>query len=886
MRQALVSAARWLAWARVLPRASVLVFCVVVLAAVQTVLGVLGAATEVRLAAALFVAAAAAASELDKLHARRREQQEAELQAQQAREAAEAEWLRQAQNCLRVWPAPRADEVDPYVLGVVPSPLADRYAQAGERLPPYVDRDRDALARDRLRARGLLLLIGAPASGVTRTAYEVACGGPTRRVVLAPQAPQGLHRALADLDVLSRLEPPVRLLLWLDRVDTFARGGLTAKMLRRCRKQSPGLWVVATISTTRYATWDTEESDVAAEFGEPITLVRLPAANELTRAQAAYPEVDFSEGIAAAFTAARALLVRLRAGDGDCPYEPPGGDCSVARAGVAVAIGWAGTGTPRPLPVVLLSGLVQLRLGRAKGLDPRHLARAVEWACAPTPQGARLLRHPAQDQSGETVQAHREVAEIGAAEERPSLVVWVVALAEAVTACDSDAIGRVGFQAHVAGAAVVATAAWANIVALDEPGAGWLQRAATFSRTRGEPRAEIRPRQRLLKLSEREYGPDHVVVAATLNNLGTTCNNAGQPALARELLERALRIFERECGPDHVDVARTVSNLGTTWIDLGQPTLARELFERALRIEEREYGPDHVDVARTLANLGAAWHGLGQPALARELFERALRIFEREYGPDCIEVASSLNNLGMTWIDLGPPARAHEPLERTLRIFEREYGPGADVARTLVARTLTNLGRAWIELGQPALARELFERELWMVEREYGPDHVELTRSLNNLGMTWNVLGQPAKARPLLKRALDILERAYGPDHVDVARTLNNLGQARIGLEQPDKARELFERALRIKEHEYGPAHFEVAGTLTNLGAAWRALGQPDKARELFERALRILYACFPSGHPDRDLVARNLRSVAPDLVVLDDGRVASRAGDSPSATS
>jgi hypothetical protein len=103
----------------------------------------------------------------------------------------------------------------------------------------------------------------------------VACGGGTRRVVLAPVAPQGLRRALDDLDVLSRLEPPVRLLLWLDRVDTFASGGITAEMLRRCRQRSPRLWVVATISTTRYKTWVTEEAAVAAEFGEPLTLERL-----------------------------------------------------------------------------------------------------------------------------------------------------------------------------------------------------------------------------------------------------------------------------------------------------------------------------------------------------------------------------------------------------------------------------------------------------------------------------------------------------------------------------------------------------------------------------------------------------------------------------------
>src|SRR5664280_2660737 len=467
---------RWLTWVRALPRASVLVFCAIAMTAVQAVLGVLQARIGVRVTAALLVGVAAAASEIDKLHIRRGEQREAEQQARQTQEAAEAEWLRQAQDCLRVWPAPRIDEVDPYVLGVTRSPLADRYARAGERLPPYVGRDWDAVARERLRARGLVLLIGAPASGVTRTAYEVASGGPTTRVVLAPQAPNGLRNALHDLDILSRLEPPVRLVLWLGRVDAFADDGLTAAMLRRCRERSRGLWVVATISTTRYQTWETEQSDVAAEFGEPVTLERLPSAEELSKAEAAYPGVDFSEGVAAAFTAARALLVRMRAGDGDCPHEPAGSDCPVARAVVAVAISWAGTGTVRPLPMARLSELVRQRLNLSEQPDPRHLVTAVEWASAPTLQGAALLRHSAPESTGETVEAHREIAEICSAWQRPSRAVWAAALEEAAAAADSEAVGRIGFRAHSGGDADTAAQAWARIARPDEPAAAWLER--------------------------------------------------------------------------------------------------------------------------------------------------------------------------------------------------------------------------------------------------------------------------------------------------------------------------------------------------------------------------------------------------------------------------
>ncbi len=260
---------------RTLPRATVLVLCGAFMAAIQTVLALLEAPVGVRLAGIGVVFAVAVASEADKLSTRRREYRESAHQAEQAREAARVAWLRKVRGWFRVWPPPRMDEADPYALGLARSALADRYAQPGGGLPPYVERSKDATARERLRARGLLLIVGAPASGSTRTAYEVVRADPSARVILAPQAPDGLRSAIDDAEVLSVLEAR-RIVLWLDHVDAFAGGGLTAAMLRDVRDRSPGRRVIATIPMKEYSTWATEESDVANEFGDPVILEREP----------------------------------------------------------------------------------------------------------------------------------------------------------------------------------------------------------------------------------------------------------------------------------------------------------------------------------------------------------------------------------------------------------------------------------------------------------------------------------------------------------------------------------------------------------------------------------------------------------------------------------
>jgi tetratricopeptide (TPR) repeat protein len=151
----------------------------------------------------------------------------------------------------------------------------------------------------------------------------------------------------------------------------------------------------------------------------------------------------------------------------------------------------------------------------------------------------------------------------------------------------------------------IATQAWARIVLLDEPGADWFERAAEFSRKRGEARAQIPPRQRLL-----------------------------------------------------------LADLGNVWFDLRELAQARQLYERALRIEEAAYGPDHPEAAITLGNLGNVWRQLGELASARELFERALRIQHAHFPsghPFTDDVASNLHKVAPDLVVLKDGRVARQP---------------------------------------------------------------------------------------------------------------------------------------------------------------------------------------------------------------------------------
>ncbi|MFE5703255.1 tetratricopeptide repeat protein [Rhodococcus koreensis] len=767
-----------------------------------------------RLIAAALVFAVFCGSELDKWHTRRIEQREAEQQEQHAREAAESAWKRAAEDCLQIWPAPPIRDVDPYKhLGVARSLLAGSFTQVGDLVPPYVERDIDQWARERLQSSGAVLLIGTPASGVTRSAYQLALTAPASSVALIPTGPQGLATALGELDVLSRLPSGARPLLWLGGIDSFTPG-LTSAMLRRCRER-PGMRIVATISSTQYEVWEAENRLLAEEFGEPRLLKRVPSAQELKRAEAAYPGVEFSEGIAAAFTVAAELLKQLHSGDGTCPYERVGDDCALAREVVDIAIGWASTDIGRPLPISQLSVLAQQRMGGPK-INGEHLERALIWTIAPVVGSASLLVRETDSKGREFVTARTDIVEIRRAESGgPDEAVWLAALDAAACVDDREAIGRIGFRAHIEGKMNIASQTWAMVTALDDPAVASLWRAMAFSHGRHEPAGEV------------------------------------------PLLERLLELTEATFDPDHREVARLLTRLGIAWLELGKPANAQEPLERALTVQEREYGPNDPEVALTLNNLGNVRCDQGKPDEARKLYERALTILEREYGPNHPEVALTLNNLGRVWRDLGELDAAEKALEWALPILEREYGPNHRV----VASSLHNLGNVRCDQGKPDEARKLYERALTIREREYGPNHPEVAATLNILGRVWRDLGELDAAEEVLERALTILEREYAPNHPEVARTLGTLGNVRSDRGKPDEARKLYERALTIQEREYGPNHPEVAATLNNLGTEL-LLQEPAKARKLYERALNILRSHFPDGHPMIAIVERNLRDL------------------------
>ncbi|HUQ07305.1 MAG TPA: serine/threonine-protein kinase [Kofleriaceae bacterium] len=321
-------------------------------------------------------------------------------------------------------------------------------------------------------------------------------------------------------------------------------------------------------------------------------------------------------------------------------------------------------------------------------------------------------------------------------------------------------------EARYSDVETLASLADATLGAPDERDERWAERA-TLAAERGraaraqqkldDARAHL---ERALQLRSDHAGPDSVLVAKTLSDLGNLELAAADWPKAEALFRRALAIIEKTSGPRHPDLANALGRLAVTakeqhrldeaaanlrrgieiltaaegadspalatmWANLGvvlgeqdQGADALAAYEKALAVREKVLPPDHPDLASSIMNVGIALQeNLARPADAVPYFERAKKILEKKLGPDHPTLAFALHGLGSARLDMGQPAAGVADLEHAYRI---RSGPAVDPGLKadtgyMLAKALWGAGnrkraeeiarvtrRSFVDLGYPA----------------------------------------------------------------------------------------------------------------------------------------------------------------------------------------
>lgn len=171
----------------------------------------------------------------------------------------------------------------------------------------------------------------------------------------------------------------------------------------------------------------------------------------------------------------------------------------------------------------------------------------------------------------------------------------------------------------------------------------WLSstRAVVFLRT-GRPASAIAEGRRVLKMVERERGPEHPDVVVVLQNLGVALFEDGQLNEAEATTRRALDLTRRLAGDDNVRTAGVLLNHGEILTALHRLAEARESINQALAVARTQNASAYflgsalliqgrlqieegeAESARTTLGVAAKIAGTIYPQLAAEVdFARA-----------------------------------------------------------------------------------------------------------------------------------------------------------------------------------------------------------------------------------------------------------------------
>ena len=347
--------------------------------------------------------------------------------------------------------------------------------------------------------------------------------------------------------------------------------------------------------------------------------------------------------------------------------------------------------------------------------------------------------------------------------------------------------------------------------------------------------------QRVITLSEEQFGKEHPKTAALYNDIGLVYSSLGDYSKALEYYSKALEIREKELGKEHLATAMSYGNIGNVYYHQGNYPKALEYYLKALEIKEKVLGKEHPAMAISYNNFGKFYHCQGDYPKALEYYSKALEINEKELGKDHPSTAGSYNNIGCVYISQGNYQKALEYHFKALDIQEKVLGKEHPYTATLYF----NIGVAYHRLKNYPKALEYDLKALSIHEKVFGKEHPFTMKSYNVIGLDYCRLKDYPHALEYYLKVLSIREEVIGKDHLNTALSSNNVGAVYRELGQYDKALEYIgtalEIAMKLKNNKL------VATFHNRLGRVYALMGDKNAAREHFQQAIDLL----PENHKE-----------------------------------
>jgi len=237
--------------------------------------------------------------------------------------------------------------------------------------------------------------------------------------------------------------------------------------------------------------------------------------------------------------------------------------------------------------------------------------------------------------------------------------------------------------------------------------------------------------------------------------------------------ERVVELSQEEFGPTSSEAAVAISNLAEVQRRAGLYEEAGQNFLTSVEVFRENEGEFTESAIAPLVGLGASYYGSGDYPEAVTVFEEARTVNRRAFGLLNEDQIVILDHLANTMISMQQYEEAEAQKQAGLRIMERIHGPDTLEILPAIYRHALWLRRGFRFFEE----RDYYGRAMSIIREIEGRDSVLLVRPLREIGNSFRAQKLPeGRGISSLKRALEILEAQPDPDKLQMAEVLRDLG--------------------------------------------------------------------------------------------------------------
>jgi serine/threonine protein kinase len=334
----------------------------------------------------------------------------------------------------------------------------------------------------------------------------------------------------------------------------------------------------------------------------------------------------------------------------------------------------------------------------------------------------------------------------------------------------------------------------------------------------------------------KEIGHQPEVHAELCNIIGGLYGELGYPAQGEKMVRQALEIHQKQFGPESLETAASLNLLGRQLMGQYKRPAAAQAYRESLTIRRRLLGDEHADAATSLSDLAAVYGEEGKFEEAEAMARQALRISEKVSGNNSPQVADLLRNLCMILGNGGKWTEAEETARKLLETRRKLHGP----EHPSVASALHDLAWAVNATGKFDEAESLEAQAALMQEKLLGGSHPDVTMTLNSLGKLLGNRGDKPASEAVLKAVLSIQRKMLADDHPATLETMASVARVLEVEGKRPEAESTWREALARWDKRGEKDKPDRLYALRGLGENLESQGKWPEAQEVWRESLGL----------------------------------------------